>query len=147
MNNDEVARSALDLALIERGLVDREVPWPPPVLRASTGSTNDDVADLARSGAPEGTCVVADEQTAGRGRLGRTWVSPPGAGLWLSVLVRAGDIDKGRWGWLSLVAGLAAHDAVRSVAGVPAHLKWPNDLVVDSAACGGASGPASWEAS
>jgi BirA family biotin operon repressor/biotin-[acetyl-CoA-carboxylase] ligase len=138
--NDD-ARSVLDPALVERGLRDREVPWPLPVLVAATGSTNDDVADLAASGAAEGTCVVADTQTAGRGRLGRTWISPAGSGLWLSVLVRPGDVAKERWAWLSLLAGLAAHDAVRSVAGVPAMLKWPNDLVVSAAACGGDSGP------
>jgi BirA family biotin operon repressor/biotin-[acetyl-CoA-carboxylase] ligase len=107
----------------------------------STGSSIDDVADLARSGAPEGACVVAETQTAGRGRLGRAWVSPPGAGLWLSVLIRPGEVPKERWAWLSLAAGLAAHDAIRSVAGVPALLKWPNDLVVNAAACGGDAGP------
>lgn len=111
--------------------------WPLPSIATSTGSTNDDIAALAAAGAPEGTCVVAEEQVAGRGRQGREWVSPIGGGLWLSVLVRPGGVPKDRWGWLSLMAGLAAQDAVRSACRVPALLKWPNDVVVQAAACGG----------
>jgi BirA family biotin operon repressor/biotin-[acetyl-CoA-carboxylase] ligase len=122
-------------------MAERGLPWPTPVVKESTGSTNDDVADLAKAGAEEGTCVVAETQTAGRGRQGRSWESPAGGGLWLSVLVRPGDVDVRRWGWLSLVAGLATHDAIRESAGVPALLKWPNDLVVNAATCGGDSGP------
>lgn len=80
---------------------------------------------------------MAEEQVAGRGRQGREWVSPIGGGLWLSVLVRPGGVPKDRWGWLSLMAGLAAQDAVRSACRVPALLKWPNDVVVQAAACGG----------
>jgi BirA family transcriptional regulator, biotin operon repressor / biotin---[acetyl-CoA-carboxylase] ligase len=131
----------MDKALLESLLTAGEGAWPPPILVESTASTIDDVAALAHSGAPEGTCVVAETQTAGRGRQGREWVSPPGAGLWLSVLVRPGSVPRERWAWLSLVAGLAARDAIRSVAGVPALLKWPNDLVVNAAACGGDAGP------
>ena len=115
--------------------------WPAPQVKETTGSTNDDVTALADAGAPEGTSVVAEQQTAGRGRQGREWVSPMGAGLWVSVLVRAGDVPKERWGWLSLVAGLAARDAIRSATGVKALLKWPNDVVVETAACGGSEGP------
>jgi len=84
--------------------------------------------------------VVAEEQVAGRGRQGREWVSPVGAGLWVSVLVRPGDVAKERWAWLSLMAGLAAQDAVRAATRVPALLKWPNDVVVQAAACGGDKG-------
>lgn len=117
-------------------LADAGSSWPTPTLVSSTGSTNDDVAELAASGAPEGTCVVAEEQTAGRGRLDRAWASPAGAGLWTSVLVRAGDQPKGRWGLLSLVAGLAGLDALSAACGLRADLKWPNDVVVVAAACG-----------
>lgn len=116
------------------------MPWPDPVVVASTGSTNDDVAALAVAGAPEGTCVVADEQTAGRGRLDRVWVSPPGAGLWTSVLVRVGDQPKARWGLLSLAAGVACVDALASAGGIRVELKWPNDVVVVAAACGASVG-------
>ncbi len=109
-------------------------PWPAPVVLPTTGSTNDDVAALAAGGAPEGTSVTAEEQTAGRGRLDRVWSSPAGAGLWTSVLVRAGGQPKGRWGLLPLVAGLAAVEALDTAAGVAAALKWPNDVVVTSPA-------------
>jgi BirA family biotin operon repressor/biotin-[acetyl-CoA-carboxylase] ligase len=116
------------------------IDWPSPVVLASTGSTNDDVEELVAEGAPEGTCVVADEQTHGRGRLDRTWVSPPGAGLWTSVLVRPGDQPVERLALLSLVAGLAASDALAESCKVRAELKWPNDVVVVAAACGGGDG-------
>ncbi len=117
-------------------VLDAGVTWPVPLVVGATGSTNDDLAALAAEGAPEGTCIVAEEQTAGRGRLDRVWASPPGAGLWTSVLVRAGDQPKTRWALLSLVAGVACADALRSACGLRADLKWPNDVVVVAAACG-----------
>lgn len=95
------------------------------------GSTNDLIAELAELGAPEGTCVVAEEQVAGRGRRGRAWISPPGSGLWVSVLIRPGDRPREAWGVLPLLAGLAARSALIEC-GVPAALKWPNDLVIDA---------------
>jgi BirA family transcriptional regulator, biotin operon repressor / biotin---[acetyl-CoA-carboxylase] ligase len=101
---------------------------------ASTGSTNADL--LARAGAdpavPEGQVLVAEEQTAGRGRLGRTWTSAPGASLMFSVLLRPAAVSAGRRGWLSLLTGVAVASAVRSVTGgtVDAVLKWPNDVLV-----------------
>lgn len=110
------------------------------MLVAETGSTNDDAAELARHGAPEGTCVVAEEQTGGRGRLDRTWHSPVGAGLWASVVIRAGDVPRERWAMLSIAAGLAAVDALGEACAVRAELKWPNDIVVVAAACGGDGG-------
>ena len=82
--------------------------------------------------------VVADEQTAGRGRQGREWVSAPGAGLWCSVLVRM-PADEGS-GLLPLLAGVAVVEAVRRH-GVTAALKWPNDVVVDALALDGGPGP------
>ena len=90
-------------------------------------STNRDAIDQARAGAPEGLVVVADHQTAGRGRLGRTWTAPPGASLLMSVLLRPPPTQATRVG---LAAGVALVDAVAAVAGVRAALKWPNDLVV-----------------
>lgn len=125
--------SAADIADLLRAAGSR---WPAPVVVTQTGSTNDDVVERALAGAPEGTCVVAEEQTHGRGRLDRVWVSPPGAGLWMSVLVRGGDQPKERWGLLSLAAGLAAVDALADACGLRADLKWPNDIVVVAAACG-----------
>ncbi len=138
--SDERPTSDLDPARVATLLRGR-TSWPDPVIVASTGSTNEDVTALALGGAVEGTCVVADEQTAGRGRLDRTWVSPPGSGLWASVLVRPGDVPGDRLTWLPLVAGVAVSDALREASSVRAELKWPNDLVAIAAACGGSEGP------
>lgn len=91
-----------------------------------TGSTN---ADLLARGGPEGQVLVAEEQTAGRGRMGRSWVSQPGASLTFSVLIRPVPVPPARRGWLPLLTGVAVATAVRSVAGVPATLKWPNDVL------------------
>lgn len=73
--------------------------------------------------------LVAEEQTAGRGRLDRSWVSPPRAGLTFSVLLRP-DQPRQQWGWVPLLAGLAVARALREQAGVEAELKWPNDVLV-----------------
>ena len=91
-----------------------------------TGSTNADAMELARQGEREGIVLVADHQTAGRGRAGRTWVAPPGAGLLLSVLLRppAPVIDLA-----TMAVAVSAASAVASVAGFSPRLKWPNDLV------------------
>ena len=91
-------------------------------------STNDIAMRLAASGAAEGTSVVADSQRAGRGRRGRSWFSPPGAGLYLSTIVR----PRGHAGALPLVtlaAGVAVARAIDSATRLPVELKWPNDIV------------------
>ena len=103
--------------------------WRLEVL-ASTGSTNAVVAERARAGEPAGLVVVAESQTAGRGRLDRSWTSPPRAGLTLSALVRP-DLPAGQWPWLPLLTGLAVATAVREQAGLAAVLKWPNDVLVE----------------
>jgi BirA family biotin operon repressor/biotin-[acetyl-CoA-carboxylase] ligase len=103
--------------------------WPAPVRVASTGSTNADVADWARAGAPEGRALVARAQVAGRGRLGRAWQTDEGAGVAVSVLLRPVDVAPERWSWLPLLVGLAVLD-VTDALGVPAGLKWPNDVLV-----------------
>jgi BirA family biotin operon repressor/biotin-[acetyl-CoA-carboxylase] ligase len=122
---------------------------------ASVTSTNDVAARLADRGAPDGTTVVAELQTAGRGRLGRTWYSPPGAGLYVSVVLRpeigpgsisdpgigpgpipdvAGPATSGRdrssLPLVTLAAGVALAEAVRRCTHLPVEIKWPNDLVV-----------------
>jgi BirA family biotin operon repressor/biotin-[acetyl-CoA-carboxylase] ligase len=94
-----------------------------------TESTNAVLADRARAGAPEGTVVVAETQTSGRGRQGRTWVSPPRAGLTFSVLLRPPQVS----GWLPLLAGLSVAVAVGEQAGVAAGVKWPNDVLIQTA--------------
>jgi BirA family biotin operon repressor/biotin-[acetyl-CoA-carboxylase] ligase len=104
------------------------------------GSTNDMAARLAGGGAPEGATVAAEAQTAGRGRLGRTWFSPPGAGLYVSVVIRpeAGRRDPtgaapgpGLPAVLTLAAGVALAEAIRETTGLQAEIKWPNDLVFE----------------
>jgi BirA family biotin operon repressor/biotin-[acetyl-CoA-carboxylase] ligase len=106
------------------------------------GSTNDVAARLAAGGAPEGTTVAAESQTAGRGRLGRTWFSPPGAGLYVSVVIRpdagvragsgsAAAAGPGLPAALTLAAGVALAEAIRETTGLPAEIKWPNDLVFE----------------
>lgn len=116
-----------DLAGIEKAL--SACAWVRRVVAvAETPSTNDLARALAADGAPEGTIVIADVQTAGRGRLGRTWHSPPGVGLYLSALLRPPEPleSVGRYG---LVAAVAACEACRELAGPDVTLKWPNDLV------------------
>ncbi len=96
---------------------------------ASTGSTNEDLLDRARRGAAEGLVLVADQQTAGRGRMGRSWVSPPRAALTFSFLLRP-RVQAGRQSWIPLLAGVAVAAAVDGVTGVRARLKWPNDVLI-----------------
>ncbi|WP_051366493.1 biotin--[acetyl-CoA-carboxylase] ligase [Hamadaea tsunoensis] len=104
---------------------------------AETGSTNADVLAAAAAGEPEGLVIVAGTQTAGRGRLGRSWQSPPDGGLWCTTLLRPVDVPTARIGWLPLLAGVALAEAVRAVTGLDAGLKWPNDLLVRDAKCAG----------
>lgn len=96
----------------------------------SLPSTQDWLRHWARLGAAEGLAVQADEQTAGRGRLERSWWSPPGSGLYLSLLLRPA-IPLGQAPQLTMLVSLAAIDACRSTAGVDPRPKWPNDLLLD----------------
>lgn len=117
-----------------------DVRWLPEV-----DSTNRYVMDEARAGAAAGLVVVADHQTAGRGRLGRTWVAPPGASLLVSVLLRP-SIAVERWHVLVMAAGLAMAEAVEATTGVVAGLKWPNDLLVGDRKLAGILAEASGDA-
>jgi BirA family transcriptional regulator, biotin operon repressor / biotin---[acetyl-CoA-carboxylase] ligase len=108
---------------------------------AQTGSTNADVGALARDGAPEGIVLVADHQTAGRGRLGRTWEAPPGASLLTTVLLRPRVADAD----LVLPAvATAMAAAVVECADVDVRIKWPNDLTVDDRKLAGVLAEAVW---
>jgi BirA family biotin operon repressor/biotin-[acetyl-CoA-carboxylase] ligase len=101
----------------------------PRVLRfESLPSTNTELARLASEGAAEGLSIVAEEQTAGRGRLQRAWSSPKGAGLYFSILLRPA-IPQDRWPLITFMAALAVGDALREAAGVQTDIKWPNDLL------------------
>jgi BirA family transcriptional regulator, biotin operon repressor / biotin---[acetyl-CoA-carboxylase] ligase len=101
----------------------------PTIMRfESLPSTNTEAARQAALGAPEGLCVVAREQTAGRGRRERSWVSPKDAGLYVSVVLRPA-LDARDWPLITLAAALAARDALAVSCGLDADIKWPNDLL------------------
>lgn len=104
--------------------------------QTQTASTNDDALALARAGAESGTLVVAERQSRGRGRLGREWLSPPGVGLYCSLILRPrlapADLPK-----LTLAAGLAASRAVEARTSLRPLLKWPNDLWLNEKKIGG----------
>jgi len=116
----ELSRRPLDADAVTARLAGR---WLVESI-AETGSTNADLLAAAGAGAAAGTVLVAQFQTGGRGRLGRSWLSPPGAGLTFSVLLRPAPAAT-TWGWLPLLTGLAL---ARSL-GAGAWLKWPNDLL------------------
>jgi BirA family biotin operon repressor/biotin-[acetyl-CoA-carboxylase] ligase len=101
----------------------------------AVGSTNDTALRLLEAGAAEGTVIVAETQTAGRGRGTRIWVSPPG-GLWLSVILRP-KLPARHLPLVTFAAGIAAAGAIREATGLQARLKWPNDVLVGGAKVGG----------
>lgn len=94
------------------------------------GSTNTEALDWAMSGAPDGSLVVADHQTGGRGRWGRGWFSAPGRLLQFSLILRP-ELPPDRHGVLTAGLGVACARAVERVTGLPARVKWPNDVVVN----------------
>lgn len=97
--------------------------------RPSVTSTNDLAKELARAGAPEGLLAIAEEQVRGKGRLGRAWVSPPGVGVWMSVVLRP-PLAPHEAAPLTLCAAVAVAEAIRATTGVPAGIRWPSDIVV-----------------
>ncbi|MDT5038254.1 MAG: BirA family transcriptional regulator [Micromonosporaceae bacterium] len=133
----DLGRPPLNPTALRRALVVPGGLWTDVAVVAETGSTNADVAAAARAGTAEGLVVVAEGQTAGRGRQGRTWQSPARAGIAASVLLRPAGVDPARYGWLPLLAGVALAEAVRRVGDVDAVLKWPNDLLIDGRKCAG----------
>ncbi|MFZ0323587.1 MAG: biotin--[acetyl-CoA-carboxylase] ligase [Actinomycetes bacterium] len=111
--------------------------WADPEWVGSTGSTNADVRRRALAGEPEGLVLSADEQTEGRGRLGRSWTAPRGSGLAVSVLLRPVSRPAAQWGWLPLLVGSAVAAAVTDQTGLSIGLKWPNDVMVGDKKLGG----------
>ena len=101
-----------------------------------TDSTNHQARLLAEKGAPEGTLVITEEQTAGRGRLGRRWLSPPGVSLLFSLIFRP-NLEPARVQGLTIVCGLAVRAAIRDLTNLPVQLKWPNDIVLHDRKLGG----------
>lgn len=103
---------------------------------ARTGSTNADLLSSARAGAAAGAVLIAEEQTAGRGRLDRSWQSSPGAALTFSVLLRPAGLPPARRSWLPLLTGVAVAAALRTHTGLDVSLKWPNDVLAAAAVPG-----------
>ena len=131
MPYDDLDRPPLDAGALRAALTGSGRFWTDIVITKQTGSTNADVVAAARSGAPEGTVHATDLQIAGRGRLDRSWTSPAGSGITVSVLLRPDEIPPARWVWLPLLVGLAVDATVREL-GVECGLKWPNDVLVDN---------------
>lgn len=127
----ELQRPPLDAAALTARLIRPGGLWRDIRVVSETGSTNADLLVEAQAGAAEGLVLAADTQTAGRGRLGRSWSSPPRAALVFSVLLRPVTVARAARAWLPLLTGIAVAAALRAEAGVTATLKWPNDVLVD----------------
>ncbi|UGY95196.1 biotin--[acetyl-CoA-carboxylase] ligase [Streptomyces gobiensis] len=129
----DLERPPLNAASLRRALIRPEGLWSELEVVADTGSTNTDLVERIRKGpVEEGTLLIAEQQTAGRGRLDRHWDAPARSGLFFSFVLRPGTgIPARRWGWLPLLAGVATATALARTSGVATALKWPNDLLVD----------------
>jgi BirA family biotin operon repressor/biotin-[acetyl-CoA-carboxylase] ligase len=103
---------------------------------ATVGSTNTEAKTFAQRGAGEGTIVFADDQTAGRGRFGRTWISEPGKNLLFSIILRPA-IESSKAGLLSLFAAVAITKAIETFTGISCECKWPNDILIHKKKCCG----------
>jgi BirA family biotin operon repressor/biotin-[acetyl-CoA-carboxylase] ligase len=124
-------RARLDVTAVRRDLVGPHLPWHRLDVVETTGSTNADL--LARHAAGEdidAAVLIAEHQSAGRGRNGRAWSTPPRSQIALSAGVAAAGVPPAAWGWIPLMTGVAVVDAVRSTTGLDAKLKWPNDVLV-----------------
>jgi BirA family biotin operon repressor/biotin-[acetyl-CoA-carboxylase] ligase len=115
----DLDRPPLNAAALRRGLVREGGLWSGIEVLAGTGSTNSDLVARAAAGkATEGAVLVAEEQTAGRGRLDRRWTAPPRSGLFFSVLLTPREVPVARWGWLPLLTGVAVATGLSRSAGV-----------------------------
>lgn len=131
----------LTVSAVTAAFAELSLDLPEPTVLESTTSTNSDALALAEASAPAWTVVVADFQTQGRGRLDRAWSAEPGKALLFSVILRPpATIPAESIGWVPLLAGVALSDMVKGL-GVPAKLKWPNDLVIDGPSRDGSAGP------
>ncbi|AXL90616.1 biotin--[acetyl-CoA-carboxylase] ligase [Streptomyces sp. CB09001] len=127
----DLDRPPLSSTALRRGLVRDGGLWRQVDVVQRTGSTNSDlVARAAEGDLAEGVVLVAEEQSAARGRLDRQWTAPARSGLFFSVLLRPAEVPVTRWGWLPLLTGVAVATGLSRVAGVDTALKWPNDLLV-----------------
>ncbi|WP_369214012.1 biotin--[acetyl-CoA-carboxylase] ligase [Streptomyces flavofungini] len=125
----DLGRPPLNAASLRRAMVREGGLWTSLEVVPATGSTNTDLAARADDLA-EGAVLVAEEQSAGRGRLDRRWSAPARSGLFFSVLLKPADVPVERWGWLPLLTGVAVATGLSRAAGIDTALKWPNDLLV-----------------
>ncbi len=124
-------RAPLNVATLREQLARPDLPLRRLDVVETTGSTNADL--LARHAAGEdiaGAVLLAEDQSAGRGRNGRSWSAPPRSQIALSIGVNAAGVPPSAWGWLPLLTGVALVDAIRDTTGIEAGLKWPNDILV-----------------
>jgi len=130
MTNDTISADAIGDGLQTRILGHRIV------YHEQVGSTNDAAKQLAETGEPEGTLVIADEQTAGRGRLARTWVAPPRSSILMSLILHPG-LAPHQAPRVTMVVALGACDAIHAETGLNAAIKWPNDILLNGKKCAG----------
>ncbi|MFE6053620.1 biotin--[acetyl-CoA-carboxylase] ligase [Kitasatospora sp. NPDC056446] len=126
----DLDRPPLDEGALRHDLIVPGGLWTSLDVVAETGSTNSDLADRARAGAAQGAVLVAESQSAARGRMDRQWTAPARSGLFLSVLLRPEEVPVERYGWLPVLVGVAAAGTLGRIAEVEVGLKWPNDLQV-----------------
>ena len=124
LSSDDVITEAELMSSMEGGFIKKIVYYE------ETDSTNIRARKLAEEGAPDGTLVVTDFQSAGRGRRGRMWVSPSGTGIFMSLILRP-DILPSSASMLTLVAALAVYDGIKEMTGLETVIKWPNDIVAE----------------
>ncbi|GLY13043.1 biotin--[acetyl-CoA-carboxylase] ligase [Kineosporia rhizophila] len=136
---EDLERPPLRQAALRAALTSGPQAWRSVDVVTETGSTNADLLERARAGEPAGAVLVADSQNQGRGRLGRVWSVPPRSALTFSVLVRP-TAPVETWSWLNLVSGIAVTDALIRVCGLPATLKWPNDVLLPAGVANGYAG-------
>lgn len=130
MHRDQL-RLPLDAVSLREALTGHDLPWRQLDVVAETGSTNADLLARAAAGDDiDGSVLIAEHQTSGRGRGGRTWLGVPSALITMSVGVSTRGVSSETWGWVPLMTGVAVVDAVAAVTGVRAGLKWPNDVLV-----------------
>ncbi|MFJ9962357.1 biotin--[acetyl-CoA-carboxylase] ligase [Streptomyces avermitilis] len=125
----DLDRPPLNAVSLRRALVREGSLWSSLDVVPVTGSTNTDLAARAAT-LDEGAVLVAEEQTAGRGRLDRQWTAPARSGLFFSVLLKPSEVPVHRWGWIPLLTGVAVATGLSRAAGADTALKWPNDLLV-----------------
>lgn len=131
MTFDDLRRPPLDRGALAAALTREGSLWRRVEVVEESASTNAAVAERARHGEAPGLVLVAEHQSAGRGRLDRVWVTPPRAALTFSVLLAPDRVPTARWPWLPLLVGIAVAEGVRRVAGLDCALKWPNDVLVE----------------